>query len=257
MKFGGFDLDGSGDARGGDFGEHAVHVFPPAGVARAAGPVGVERISKNHAGLPCFFEAPAHGRAHEIVAAMDERIDELGDGIGVGRNVNARTVFAHLMLVEPELRKPFVVDHAVYVFGFDLREHEPVAVVVVADVVMIEVGHLAALVLGAEIFSVPLGDHDFAIGIERRDEEDDGIVEAAENFRILRSREIVSPLHGHLAGADFRGVNVAGEEEDGFAVVGELIDLLRGEAAGIGEFLRDRLCTWLCWRDFPAWRLRP
>src|SRR5580698_5939178 len=30
LEFGGFNFERSGDAGGGDFGEHAVHVFPPA-----------------------------------------------------------------------------------------------------------------------------------------------------------------------------------------------------------------------------------
>src|SRR5271170_6544538 len=170
---------------------------------------------------------------------MDERIDEFGDGIGVGRDVDARAGFAHLMLVEPELREPVVVDHVVHVFSFDLREHEPVAVVVMANVVVIEVRHGAALVFGAEIFAVPLGDHGFAIGIERGDEENDGVVEAGKVFGILGGGEMIGPFHGHLAGADFRGVNVAGDKEDGFAVVGECVDLLWSEAAGVGKFMRD------------------
>src|SRR5580704_3352815 len=71
LKFGGFNFDGRGDSCGSNFGEHSVHVLPPAGIARATGPVSVERISENYAGLPCFFEAPAHRRAHEIVTTMD------------------------------------------------------------------------------------------------------------------------------------------------------------------------------------------
>ena len=110
-----------------------------------------------------------------------------------------RAGVAHLMFIEPELRKPIVIDHVVDVFGFDLREHEPVAIVVVAYVVVIKVGHGAAFVLGADVLAIPLGDHGFAVRIQGGDEEDDGVVETTKIFAIFGGGELIGPFHGHLA----------------------------------------------------------
>ncbi len=96
-----------------------------------------------------------------------------------------------------------MVDGLVHVFGFDLGEHVPVAVVVVADVVVVEIGQRSALVVRAEIFAILLGDHGLAVRIERRNEQHDDVIQAAERLGIVGGGELVRPLHGHLAGADF------------------------------------------------------
>ena len=102
------------------------------------------------------------------------------------------------MLVEPDLREPLVVHGAGHRLRFLLREHEPVAVVVVADVVVVEPGHAAALVFGPEVLPVPLGLHDLAVGVQGRDEQQHDVVEALLCRRVVGRRERVRPLHRHL-----------------------------------------------------------
>ena len=133
---------------------------------------------------------------------MHQRIHQFRHGIGIGRNVDARAEIPHLMFVEPELRKPVVVHRLIHVLGFDLGEHVPIAIVIVAYVVVIEIRHFATFVLGAEIFAIPLGDHDLAVRIEGRDKKNDDIIQSAYGFGVLRGDELVGPFHGHLAGTD-------------------------------------------------------
>ena len=92
---------------------------------------------------------------------MDVGIERIGER----RDEHARALGAHLVLVDEELRVPLVVDGAAQGPRLGLREHVPVAVVVVADVVVVEPRQPAALVLRADVLAVVVGDHD----LRRRD----------------------------------------------------------------------------------------
>jgi hypothetical protein len=55
-------------------------------------------------------------------------------------------------------------------------EHEPVAVVVVPGVLLVDEGRLRALVRGAQGLLVPVDDEVEAVGVERRDQEQDNVI---------------------------------------------------------------------------------
>ena len=148
---------------------------------------------------------------------------------------------SHLVLVEPHLREPVVVDGAGDGLRLLLRQHEPVAVVVVADVVVVEPRHPAALVPRAEVLPVPLGLHDLPVGVDRRQEEEDHLVEAPLRLGVLGGGERVRPLHRHLRRADLGRVDVAGDEEEDLALADERLGLGLREAPRVGDPARDLL----------------
>ena len=148
---------------------------------------------------------------------------------------------SHLVLVEPDLRQPLVVDRARDGLRLLLREHEPVAVVVVADVVVVEPRHAPALVARAEVLPVPLGLHHLPVGVDRRQQQQHHLVEAALRLGVLGGRERVRPLHRHLRGADLGRVDVAGDEQEHLALAHERLGLGLGEAARVGDLARDLL----------------
>jgi hypothetical protein len=232
------DPDRRGDARRCRFEEQSGDVLPPPGVPRPTEPVGIEREAVDEPRLVLLFEAEGHVGADEIGLAPDQRMNVGIDRIGERGDEHPRSVGPHLMLVDPHLRIPLVVDGMAQLFRLDLGEHEPVAIVVVADVVVVKPRQPAALVARAEELAVVVGDHDLPVGIERRNEQKDDVVEAALRLGVAGGGERVRPLHRHLARSDLRRVDVAGDEDDGLAVVCELRDLLLGESAGIGKFLR-------------------
>ena len=49
------------------------------------------------------------------------------------------------------------------------------------------------------------------------------------------------PLHDHLCGTDFSGVDIAGHQQNGFAFARQGLDLLRRKTARVGEFVCDFL----------------
>ena len=88
----------------------------------------------------------------------------------------------------------------------DHVQHVGVAVVVVADVLLIQPRQARQLVRRADVLHVPLGDHLLAVGIDRRPQHQDDVVEhrldlglvgaadevVGEQRRVLRSRRLRS-----------------------------------------------------------------
>ncbi len=123
--------------------------------------------------------------------------------------------------------------------GFDLREDVPVAVVVVADVVVPELRRLRAFEGRAQGFAIPAGDDIDAIGIERGDQDDDGVLEDRANVRRVLRQHAVREFDGGMSGADFAGVDGAGDEDDGLALREKRFGLLRGSETRVGETALD------------------
>ena len=123
---------GVGDARARDFGEQADLVVPPAAPGHRALPeVRVGRVVDD--AVPCRPpRAPPPATARGCVPAVDQRMDVRVDRIGRRHDEHARAVGAHLMLIEPDRRKPVVPGELRHVLAFLLREHVHVAVAVVA-----------------------------------------------------------------------------------------------------------------------------
>ena len=120
-----------------------------------------------------------------------------------------------------------------------LREHEPVAVVVVADVLLVEPRHGAAFPGRAERLLVPV-DHEIEpVRIRARDEDDDAVVEDLAGRRVVLRREIVGEFHRHLSRGDLGGVKAARHEEDRARLLEELRLVLGLQAPGVGEQALD------------------
>ncbi len=111
-------------------------------------------------------------------------------------------VVAHLMLVEPDRRKPVVPGELRHVLAFLLREHVHVAVVVVPDVRMIETRNRAGFVRRAEVLVEPVGHHDLAVRVQARHQQHDDVVENLLRRRRVVGGELVHQLERHLRRAD-------------------------------------------------------
>ena len=81
------------------------------------------------------------------------------------------------MNVVDDLRVPDVVERVDGQLRFDLGEGVPVAVIVVAGVVVVELGRFRSFGRGAEGSVVPMRDDGHPVGILRRHEPEDHIVE--------------------------------------------------------------------------------
>ena len=124
--------------------------------------------------------------------------------------------------------------------GLGQVEHEPVAVVVVAGVVVIEERHVSALEFGADVFLVPVDDHLFAVRVVGGAEQQNDVAEGLFCVvgRLARD-QVVGQLHGHLGGPDLAGVQAAGDQDDGLAFLGQPGGLIGRQRPRIAQLLED------------------
>ena len=126
---------------------------------------------------------------------------------------------------------PGVLEHA----RLDHVQHVGVAVVVVADVLLIQPRQARELVRRADVLHVPLGDHLVAVGIDRRPQQDDDVVEHRFGIGVVRAvDQVVEQLRDVRRTGDFRRVQSAVDVDEGFAFAREPACL------GVGQPLRMR-----------------
>ena len=172
-----FDVDGRGQPDRGHFAQQAENVVEPGRVVAGADVPAGEAPAVDDALEAVLLEVEGHVGSDEVDAPPDERLD-VGDGrVHERRDEQAGFVGAHLVLVEVNLGEPVMVQDLVDGPGFREVGHEPVAVVVVAGVIVIQPGHFPALEFRPEVFLVPVDFHLVAVGIGRRDEEEDDVPE--------------------------------------------------------------------------------
>ena len=115
---------------------------------------------------------------------IEQRIEIVVVRIALRRRPDDRTRRPALVVVVENLRQPLVIEHAIDVLGLGLRRGEEVAVVVVADVLLVEprqAGEAALRRIG--IPHVPVGDEIVAVRVGM-DEEDDALVEEAHRLLV-------------------------------------------------------------------------
>ena len=117
-------------------------------------------------------------------------------------------------------------------------EHEPVAVVVVTGIALVEVriDPVEPGVLGG----VPVIDHqDLAVRVLRRHHQHDGVVEDLSNLRRVLRRQPVRDADDRLAVADLRRMDRRVEEVEGNPLPREHPRLVLGQPARVGQPVVD------------------
>ena len=194
-----FDVDRGGGPDRGGFAEDADDIVEPGRVVAGADPPGRVGAAVDDAAQAVLLEVVAHLRADQVDPPPDHGLDVRQGRVHEGRDEEPGARRAHLVLVDVDLGQPVVVKDLGHGPGLGQVEHVPVAVVVVAGVVVVEPGHAAALVLGADVFPVPVDDHLVAVRVVARHEEDDDVVEDLAGVEEgPAGDEVVGELHRHL-----------------------------------------------------------
>ena len=165
----------------------------------------------------------------------DQRIGVRPDGLGIGRDKNARPVAAHVVVVQVGLRNPIPEQHFGHVLRFDHVVLEGVPVVVVADVLVVQPGQVRPLVLSAQGFLIPVGDHDLAVGVERGHQQEDHVVQDALRFIVGPRKQVIGQFRRHLRPADLRGVKAHGLADHRLPFSDQSPGFLLSEPAGIAD----------------------
>ncbi len=95
------------------------------------------------------------------------------------------------MHVEPDGREPVLVKDLAYLPGLELSVHVHVAVIVMANVRMIEPRHGSGFEVAAHVLVVPVHDQGLAVRIETRYEKDNGVVENLLGPRAVVRSEVM------------------------------------------------------------------
>ncbi len=199
-------------------GEDADHVVEVGRRAHAAVPPGVELQSRHRADLAFLLE-PSRDRVSDGVdAAHDQRRDVRVDRVLERRHEDARGKRRLLVLVVDDLRKPDVIQLAGDGLRFRLREHEPVAVVVVTDVAMVQLGQRRLLIRRADMRHVPVGHLRGPIRVHVRHHQQDDVVSHPANLFGLARHHPPDEQRRGLPVGDLRRVQPEVHPDDGAAV---------------------------------------
>src|SRR2546423_15176809 len=109
-----------------------------------------------------------------------------------GRHEKSRTVRALLMNVIDNFRKPFLPKKMSNRLSFFQVRHEPIPIIIVSGVVMVEFWRLASFVWRAERLAIPVRDNVYAVGIRRRDQDQNRIAQNCQRVRVVCARQVVS-----------------------------------------------------------------
>ena len=222
------------DRRG--FGQNADGIVIVRRGAQAAVPPCVISRIRDDAFEARGLKVQRHLRAERADLAQDGRVNVRVRRVEERRHAHARAELPLLMDVVDDFGEPLAPKERRDNLRLDLRQHEPVAVVVVAGVVMIEHRRAAAFVLRAERLAIPVGDDVYAVGVDRRHKHQHRLAEHLSGRRRVVARQTIGQLHRHLRGDDFGRVNRAGDGDDRRRRANQTLALFAvGEQARIGQ----------------------
>ena len=122
----------------------------------------------------------------------------------------------------------------------DHVEHVAVAVVVVADVLLVQPRHRRDLERRADVAAIPLGDHLLPIRVDGRPQQQDDVLEHVRVLRVVGLRQqVVGQLHRVLRAGDLARVQPAVDVDDGLALARQLAGIGLAQPGGMGQPPRD------------------
>ncbi len=225
----------------GGLGEEAGHVVKIGPAPHAAVPPDVVQHVTAVAGLFLLVEALPHRLPDLVDRAHDQRVEIGVHGVLHGRAPDAARKRARLVVVVDHLRVPHLVELSGHRLRLDLREHRPVAVVVVADVVVIQLRRRRRLEGRAEVLRVPRPDDVEPVGIHRWHEEQDRVLAHPACFLVFRGDQPPAELRRVLRPRHFGRVEAAVDPHDGLALFRQGACPRLVHPARDGELPRDLL----------------
>jgi hypothetical protein len=197
-------------------------------------PFSTDSIASGIVAPPAVVSGSGDRHADGVHLPRHQPGDARRDRLGERGEPDARRERRGLVLHVDDLRLPLpprARDHA----RLDHVQHVRVAVVVVADVLLIQLVQRRHLVRRADILAVPVHDDVLSIGIDRRPQEQHRVVEDRFRLRLVGAREeIVGELDGVLRPGDLRRMQSAADVDEDLA--------LRREAPGVRIREPHRVC---------------
>ena len=205
------------------------------------GPVvpGGELIARHHARFALALEAVEHRAAHQVDPSDDLRVDVRVERVGKRRHEHPRRRPPRLVLVVHDLGQPLLVEQRVDDAGLGLRLHVRVAVVVVADVLLVQPRHRAVLVRRVQVLAVPVDDHVHAVGVHRGQQDQDHVVADLAHLRRFVRGDAMRQQERMLRRGDLAGMQAVVDPHDGLAFARQRAGGIRTHPAHVSEPLAD------------------
>ena len=114
------------------------------------------------------------------------------------RDNKSGRILSLLMDIVNKLREPLLPEKPVDSLSLDEVKHKPVAIIIVAGVVVIKLGRRGSLAFGAERLSIPVSDDLDAVRIRRWYEQEDRVVQYFLGVGVGCRRKLIRKIHRHL-----------------------------------------------------------
>ncbi len=105
------------------------------------------------------------------------------------------------------------------------------------DIFMVEPGHPATFIFGAEVLLVPFNDHLSSVRIVHGNKKKDNVIQNLFCPLIVFRGEVIGQLHGHLTGANLGGVEGAVDHHDGFSRIDDFVRFFVCYLSGVSQHL--------------------
>ena len=204
-------------------GENPDHVVEVRHRAQAAIPprgIGRHR-AVHHARLVLESHARMDRGADDINAGDNGLVKEVVRRVAERRREHHRTGRARLVVVVHDLREPGQVHPPVHVRGLVLVRDVEVAVVVVADVLLVEARDVHPARLGIGVLHVPVGDELHAVRV-RVHEDDDHVVQNPQRLSVVPGEELIVCLDQLVGAQHLRRMQSAVNPDDRLPLFREL-----------------------------------
>ena len=234
------------DARGGritdGLGKNPDHVVEVGGGAETSiPPCGVgSAVLGSHAGHIQRKEPLHHGGGDEIDPRHHQRVDVVVKRIAEWGGEHDRSGGAGLVVVVHDLREPIAVHDLAHVLGFRLSDRVEVAVIIVADVLLIKSRNSEITIFWIGLLHVPVGTelHSVWVSVNKKD---DDVIQDSFGFRVVLAHHLIAGFDELLGAEDFAGVQTAIDPDNRLSFERKFFSLIVGEPFGYAEFLGDLL----------------
>ena len=213
--------DGAGKVDARRLGQDADHVVPIDRRAESPRPPVVIDRTVDDSRPAAAREFLRHVSADDHERVIDQRGNVGVLGIVKRRDEKPRAPVAHLVNVVDDRRAPVFVDQLGRVARLAKIQHEPVAVVVVTGVLLIDPRHPGPFPRPADRRLIPIHDHVQAVGVGRGDEQEDHPLQDLRDPGRIARGEVIEKIHRHLRRRNFRGVQAAVDQDHDFGFLGQ------------------------------------
>ncbi|MNJ31664.1 hypothetical protein D3C77_263080 [compost metagenome] len=216
-----------------EIGDGALHPVVP---GRIAGPA-----THGRAGLALLDQAAVHRRADLGQGAHDQGVVVVVEGVAERRHEHHGPRRRRLVVVVDDLREPLAEELPVDVGRLGHGRQVVVAVVIVADVLLVQLGDAGELTLQRILVAhVPGRDQLPPVRVQRR-EQDDDVVQDARRLGVLGRQPFIEGGDQGLGRHRLGRMQAAVDPDHGLALGGQGAGLGLADALGLGQAARDLL----------------